>query len=250
MNRPLLAKTAVITGATGGIGSALCAAFAASGYRVVACDIREGTVAGADVFLRFDLRALVAEVAERQPVVDRILESVGESGLTVLVNNAAVQVLGPVDGLTVDDWRASLDVNLLAPVFLTQALLPALERGGGSVVNVASVHANLTKPGFVAYATSKAALVGLTRSMAVDLGRRVRVNAVLPAATATPMLTAGLGGAAELEALGAMHPLGRIARPEEVAAAVVYLASEAASFVTGAVLAVDGGVGARLHDPL
>ena len=117
------------------------------------------------------------------------------------------------------------------------------------MVNVASIHANLTKPGFVAYATSKAALVGLTRSMAVDLGRRVRVNAVLPAATATPMLTAGLGGAAELEALGAMHPLGRIARPEEIAAAVVYLASEAASFVTGTVLAVDGGVGARLHDP-
>jgi len=135
-------------------------------------------------------------------------------------------------------------------VALTQVLLPALERGRGSIVNVASVHANLTKPGFVAYATSKAALVGLTRSLAVDLGRRVRVNAVLPAATATPMLSAGLPGAGAVDALGAGHPLGRIARPEEVAAAVVYLSSEGASFITGAVLAVDGGVGARLHDPV
>lgn len=242
-------KTALITGATGGIGMALCAAFGAAGYRVIACDIQAGTPPS-DVFLRFDLRALCASAAEREAALNPIRAALGSDGLTVLVNNAAVQVLGVFEALTVDDWRATLDVNLLAPVLLTQALLPSLERGRGSVVNVASVHAHLTKPGFAAYATSKAALVGLTRSLAVDLGRRVRVNAVLPAATATPMLLAGIADAADLDALGAMHPLGRIARPEEVAAAVVYLASDAASFVTGAVLDVDGGVGARLHDPI
>ena len=94
------------------------------------------------------------------------------------MNNAAVQILAPADAITFDQWRETLDTNLLAPFLLTQALLPELERGRGSVVNVASIHANLTKPGFVAYATSKAALVGLTRSLAVDLGGRVRVNAV------------------------------------------------------------------------
>ena len=185
----------------------------------------------------------------RDAVLGRIREALGGDGVTALVNNAAVQVLGSADTLTIDDWRATLDVNLLAPFLLTQGLLPELERAGGSVVNVASVHAHLTKPGFVAYATSKAALVGLTRSLAVDLGSRVRVNAVLPAATATPMLLAGLGPG-EAGAVGAVHPLGRVARPEEIAAAVVYLASGAASFVSGAVLAVDGGIGARLHDPL
>jgi NAD(P)-dependent dehydrogenase (short-subunit alcohol dehydrogenase family) len=182
-------------------------------------------------------------------VLERIRKALGGSGVAALVNNAAVQLLGSTDTLTADDWRTTLDVNVLAPFLLTQGLLPELERAGGSVVNVASVHAHLTKRGFVAYATSKAALVGLTRSLAVDLGSRVRVNAVLPAATATPMLHAGLGPG-EVDTLGAMHPLGRVARPGEIAAAVVYLASGAASFVTGAVLAVDGGIGARLHDPI
>lgn len=243
-------RTAVVTGAIGGIGVALCVAFKEAGYRVIGCDIRDGH-APCDAFLRFDLRMLSASDSDRRAIIDGIREALGDQGLTALVNNAALQVLGSTDALTLDDWRATLDTNLLAPFLLTQGLLADLERGRGSVVNVASVHANLTKPGFAAYATSKAALVGLTRSLAVDLGGRVRVNAVLPAATATPMLLAGFEGApAAFEQLGAMHPLGRIARPEEVAAAVVYLASDAASYVTGAVLAVDGGVSSRLHDPL
>ena len=151
-----------------------------------------------------------------------IWEALGGDGVTALGDNVAVQVLGSADTLTTDDWGWSTLTAFLAPFLLTQGLLPELERAGGSVVNVASVHAHLTKPGFVAYATSKAALVGLTRSLAVDLGSRVRVNAVLPAATATPMLLAGLGPG-EAGAVGAVHPLGRVARPEEIAAAVVYL---------------------------
>ena len=185
-------KTAIVTGAAGGIGAALCAAFGQAGYRVIGCDLREGA-SNCDVFLQFDLRALSTSASDRDAVLGRIREALGGDGVAALVNNAAVQVLGSADTLTADDWRATLDVNLLAPFLLTQGLLPELERAGGSVVNVASVHAHLTKPGFVAYATSKAALVGLTRSLAVDLGSRVRVNAVLPAATATPMLLAGLG---------------------------------------------------------
>ena len=240
-------KTAIVTGAAGGIGAALCVAFGQAGYRVIGCDCRD-SASNCDVFLQFDLRTLSASASDRHVVLERIRAALGGDGVAALVNNAAVQVLGSAEALTVDDWRETLDVNLLAPFLLTQALLPEIERVGGSVVNVASVHAQLTKPGFVAYATSKAALVGLTRSLAVELGSRVRVNAVLPAATETPMLVAGLGPG-QVDALGAMHPLGRIASPEEVAAAVVYLASGAASFVNGAVLAVDGGIGGRLHDP-
>jgi NAD(P)-dependent dehydrogenase (short-subunit alcohol dehydrogenase family) len=118
------------------------------------------------------------------------------------------------------------------------------------VVNIASVHAQLTKPGFAAYATSKSALVGLTRSLAVDLEGVVRVNCISPGATGTPMLVAGFEGREEaLSQLGQCHPLGRIAAPEEVARVAVFLASDDASFIDGAVLDVDGGIGARLHDP-
>jgi NAD(P)-dependent dehydrogenase (short-subunit alcohol dehydrogenase family) len=130
-------------------------------------------------------------------------------------------------------------------------MLPDLEKARGSVVNISSVHATLTKPGFSAYATSKAALLGMTRALAVDLGPRVRVNCVTPAATDTPMLRAGFeGNPAELSALAAMHPSGRIATPEEIARVVLFLASDAASAITGAALAADGGIGGRLHDPV
>ena len=241
-------KTAIVTGANGGIGGATCTALRAAGYRVIGTDVLSGRP-DCDVFLRVELRDLCGGASGREATLARIREAIGGSPLGLLVNNAAVQILGSSEALTAEQWHETLDVNLLAPFMLAQGLLPELERGGGSIVNVASIHASLTKPGFVAYATSKAALVGLTRAMAVDLGSRVRVNAVLPAATATPMLLAGLPGQAERDALGAMHPTGRIARADEIAAAIVYLASDAASFVTGAAFTVDGGVGVRLHDP-
>ena len=141
-------------------------------------------------------------------------------------------------------------MNLFAPFALIRGLLPQLKRAQGSVVNIASVHAHLTKPGFAAYATSKHALVGLTKSLAVDLAGAVRVNCINPAATATPMLIAGFEGRSEaMESLADMHPSGRIAEPLEVARAAVFLASESASFINGAALDVDGAIGARLHDP-
>ena len=124
-------------------------------------------------------------------------------------------------------------------------------RTRGGVVNIGSIHARTTKPGFVSYATSKAALIGLTQALAVDLGSKgVRVNVVQPAATQTDMLMRGLDGHPEAyDRLAAYHPLERIADPGEIADAVMFLVSANASFITGAVLSVDGGIGVRLHDP-
>jgi NAD(P)-dependent dehydrogenase (short-subunit alcohol dehydrogenase family) len=118
------------------------------------------------------------------------------------------------------------------------------------VVNIGSIHSALTKPRFTCYATSKAALGGLTRSLAVELGGTVRVNELNPAATDTPMLRAGFEGKpGAFERLAAVHPAGRIAAPDEVARAALFLTSDAASFINGESLRVDGGVGVRLHDP-
>ncbi len=242
-------KTVIITGAAGGIGQALCLAFRRAGYRVVGTDCKP-TVDDCDVFIPLDLAAMARDERAERSGIESLCAVLDENGLNALVNNAALQIVASTPALTARDWQRSLDVNVLAPALLIQGLLPELTRARGSVVNIASVHARATKPGFAAYATSKAALVGLTRSLAVDLGGAVRVNCISPAATATAMLEAGFEQQPEaLEELGLCHPLGRIAQPEEVARAAVYLASDDASFISGAALDVDGGIGARLHDP-
>jgi len=243
-------KFAVITGASGGIGSALCAEFRERGYHVVGVDLAAPAAGICDTFVAIDLDRYCRDDGYRLQSNGQLCAAVANGDLHVLVNNAAVQVLGSAQLLTADDWQRTLNVNVVSAFLLTQALLPALAEASGSVVNIASIHATATKPGFVAYATSKAAMVGLTRSLAVDVGGRVRVNAICPAAISTPMLRAGFQQAPhKLDELAAYHPVGRIGEPSEVAKAAAYLASEAAGFVNGAVLALDGGIAARLSDP-
>jgi len=243
------AAAAVITGVSGGIGAALLRAFSDAGYATVGLDVRPCTER-CDTFVETDLHRYCRDADYRSEAGRRITDAIGGRRLHVLVNNAAVQVLRPVEALGAEDWERSLAVNLVAPFLLSQLLLSGLEAGHGSIVNIGSIHAALTKPGFVCYATTKAALAGLTRSLAVEVGARVRVNAIAPAAVDTTMLREGFAGRErELAALGAMHPAGRIASPREVALATVYLASESAGFVNGATLGVDGGMSARLHDP-
>lgn len=242
----------LITGAAGGIGRALCRAFLTDNWWVVATDVTvsEYAIYLASVFVPADLARLCDEASYREETLSALKEAASKAPLKGPINNAATQILGGVDSLTAAAWRTTLDVNVVAPFLLAQALLPELETNQGSVVNIGSIHERLTKANFVAYATSKAAISGLTRSMAVDLGARVRVNAVAPAATATAMLEAGFEGKPTLRAaLDEAHPVGRIARPEEIAEVVQLLLSDKARFLNGAVVPVDGAIGARLHDP-
>jgi NAD(P)-dependent dehydrogenase (short-subunit alcohol dehydrogenase family) len=171
--------------------------------------------------------------------------------LGVLVNNAAVQVLGGVDTLSLADWQRTLHVNLLAPFLLIQGLLSELEAAQGCVINISSIHARLTKTNFVSYATSKAALSGMTRALAVDLGGRIRINAIEPAAIATEMLRAGFNDKPErLVQLENCHPQGRIGTPHEVAALAFSMASGDLRFLHGACVGLDGGISGRLFDPV
>lgn len=245
-----MSKSVLITGAGGGIGQALCAVFSSAGYRVVATDRMSECAAECDAFIECDLEEICHSSDRLAKLTDDVRSGLAGATLDVLVNNAALQVLGGTESITTDDWMRTLDVNVTAPFLLTQALAEDLTSTEGSVVNIASVHSIATKPGFVAYATSKAALVGLTQSLAVDLGGRVRVNAINPAATETEMLVEGFAGKMELyEDLQKMHPINRIAKPEEVAQVALFLASSQASFITGATIDVDGGILSRLHDP-
>lgn len=242
----------IVTGAAGGIGQALVRAYSEAGHAVIAVDrVERPRELDCAYYVACDLQRTVADPAYAAEVFAQLRATFANRPLEALVNNAAVQVLAPTDNLGRDDWHATLEVNLLAPFFWSQAFLPELEAASGCVLNISSIHARLTKPGFVAYATSKAALSGMTRAMAVDLGERVRVNAIEPAAISTEMLRSGFAGRDQAyAALEACHPQGRVGSPEEVAALAMAISHGGLRFVHGACLAIDGGIAGRLHDPV
>ncbi len=244
-------STVLITGAAGGIGQALVREFQAAGYQVVATDLVPQPLAWPGVtYFQADLARTVVDEAYAATVFARVRKHLAGQGLKVLVNNAAVQILGGMEQLTRQDWNQTLRVNVLAPFFWTQALLPELEAGRGSVLNISSIHARLTKRDFVAYATSKAALSGMTRALAVDLGPRVRVNAIEPAAIETDMLKAGFAEQPErFRRLEGCHPRQRIGQPEEVARLALAIVGGRMGFLHGACIGLDGGIAARLFDP-
>lgn len=245
-------RSVVITGANGGIGAALVDAFAGAGWRVIATSqSRPPAKSPAHKFIQADLAALANDEKAMADFAKTVVAAAGDKPLSVLVNNAALQILGPLAKLSAADIRQSMAVNVIAPFLLAKAFLPQLEANRGAIINIGTVHAQSTKPGFAAYATSKTALHGLTRALAVDLGPKVRVNTLAPAATATPMLMAGFKGESDkFKALEGCHPLNRIASTEEIAKIALFLASDDAAFITGATLYADGGVLARLHDPV
>lgn len=245
---PKRRRVAVITGAAGGIGQALVKVFAEEGYRVVGIDRVKPRVRRGE-WINFDLAELHGQSVVALEFIRSLRDLCGRH-VDALINNAAVQIVKPVAEIEPLDWQQTLATNLLAPFWLIHGLLPQLRRTQGSVVNIASIHALQTKSHFALYATSKAALVGLTRSLALELAPLVRVNAVLPAATRTHMLIQGLmKNTKGLAALERYHPLGRIAEPKEVATAAFFLAGSQANFITGSALSIDGGIGGCLSDP-
>lgn len=242
-------KAVLITGANGGIGKALCTAFTREGYYVIATDFVEGDAA-CDAFMKIDLSELVADSSLADVFMEDISKCLSGRSLCSLINNAAFQQLASIENFELNDFRKTLDINLVAPMLLSKLLFPHLKASKGSIVNIGSIHANLTKPEFIYYATSKAALRGLTHALAVDMGGSVRVNIVQPAATRTEMLVAGFLDKEDLNKLESFHPIKRIAEPEEICSVVLFLASDNSSFVTGSSIDVDGGIGHRLHDPV
>lgn len=238
----------LITGAAGGIGSAMVSVFEAAGWQVVATDLRADPRAG---HLALDIGLCTDPGSDGHQKVVAALRAATGGRLKALIANAAHQVVKPSPDLTATDWQTTLGVNLLAPFWLAMAFKDELATNQGSFLAISSIHERMTKPGFVAYATSKAALSGMVRAMAVELGAQVRCNAICPAAIATPMLMAGFDCQPDaLAALQTYHPVGRLGRPDEVAQAALYACSDAAGFLNGSCLDLSGGISARLHDPV
>ncbi|CAI8426155.1 MAG: Dihydroanticapsin 7-dehydrogenase [Rhodospirillaceae bacterium] len=240
-------KTALITGASSGIGEAIARRFAAEGYRVLSAQRRPAPVGeslSADLLQPGAAQAVMAQV---RALTDR---------LDVVVNNAGLMLEGTAEESSEADWQAQMDLNLSLPFLLIREALPLLRQsGGGAIVNIGSVEGLAANPRHPAYAASKAGLHGLTRAIAVDEGPRgVRCNAVAPGWIDTPLnldfIDSLTGDTAAFHAgLKDIHPVGRTGRPEEVADLVYWLGSDQAGFMTGQVLTLDGGRTAKLSLP-
>jgi 3-oxoacyl-[acyl-carrier protein] reductase len=241
-------KTALVTGASRGIGRSIAVALARGKARVAIN--YAGNQAAAEESLRLvreagspDARLFqfdVADAVAAGKAVDEVVSSMG--GLHILVNNAGVALDQLVMRLKDEDWQRQLDVNLTGAFHLIRAAArPMMKARGGAIVNLTSVVGEMGNAGQAAYAATKAGLIGLTKSVARELAsRNVRVNAVSPGYIDTDM-TAALPEAAK-QKMAEMIPLGRLGSPDDVAAAVAWLCSDQASYVTGEVLRVNGGM--------
>ena len=245
-------KVALVTGAGSGIGRASALAFAREGARVVVADVNadggEATVCaikdlgGEAAFVRTD----VACAAEVEALVARTVATYGR--LDYAHNNAGILLSqAPTADISEDTWDRTIATNLKGVWLCMKYEIPELLRqGGGAIANTASLLGLVGAATFAAYAASKHGVVGLTRTAALEYARQgIRVNAVCPGAIRTGMIAAALADPQVEAQYAATHPIGRVGMPEEVAAAVIWLCSDAASFVTGHAMAVDGGIVAQ-----
>jgi len=253
MDGKLNGRVALITGAASGIGRASALRFAREGAKIVIADLDEGggrgTVAavtaegGAATFVGGD----VSKEADARRIVDAAVAAYGR--LDVLFNNAGIE--GTIGATTAEatlaDWQRIIDINLTGTFLVSHFAIPAmLKGGGGAIVNNASVAGLVGFPGMAAYCTSKGGVVQLTRAMALEYATQaIRVNCLCPGVIDTPMVERAAPSPEARTGFAAMEPVGRLGTADEVAALALYLASDDASFVTGAVIPVDGGLVAR-----
>lgn len=240
-------KTVIVTGGAQGIGRAVAQRFAAEGYRVVVADINVDVALDTAAELREltgnpDVLGSRLNVTDAEQVASLYGGLVGEyGGVDVLVNCAGITRDGRLVKMEEADWDAVLGVNLKGPFLMGREFARRVNGNGGVIVNISSIVGEDGNFGQSNYGAAKAGLINLTKTWARELARaKVRVNAVLPGFTETPM-TAAVPEKA-LEAVKGKTPMGRMARPEEIANAVYFLASDEASFITGETLRVDGGL--------
>lgn len=237
-------KTVIVTGAAGGIGSAIARRFASEGARVVVTDVNAEGVGATAAGIGAAARAFASDIATPEgcrAVIENVMAT--EGAVDILCNNAGINRRGPLLSLTPEDWRLSFAINVDAMFHLCQAALPPMiAAGGGAIVNTASQWGLHPAPNHIAYNVTKAAVASFTQNLARDYApHKIRVNAVCPGEIHTPMLEAGVKRSGRTIAdLDKLVPFGRIGKPEEVAALVAFLASDEAAFMCGSLVEITG----------
>jgi NAD(P)-dependent dehydrogenase (short-subunit alcohol dehydrogenase family) len=255
MSRRLEGRSAIVTGGASGLGECISHRLAEEGAVVAVADVDEPSaqlVAASIVKHGDDAEPMVVDVRQEGEVaamVDAVVERTG--ALDLLVCSAAIEVRATLEETTDEQWQSVLDVNLKGPFLCLKHALPAMVRaGGGSAVLLGSVLGAIGSPGYAAYCASKGALVNLAKQAAIEhAGDQVRVNVVSPSATETGLFARVAESTGEPEAIRAMvaerTPMGRLGTARDVTDAVVYLASDESSYLSGAVIPLDGGMAAR-----
>ncbi|MER3468443.1 MAG: 3-ketoacyl-ACP reductase [Thermoflexus sp.] len=250
-------KVAIVTGGAMGIGKGIATVFAREGAKVVIADVNETAGREAEKELRdqsFDVFFIWCDVSKEEDVKKMIQETIKRYGaLHILVNNAGIGVYKSIAEATREDFERCLAVNLIGPFLCTKYAIPHLKAsGGGSIINIASVHAVQNVGGTAPYAASKGGLAALTRAAAIDLARdNIRVNAICPGWIDTPLVRGIFASSPDPEEMRRRverrQLLGRLGTPEDVGYAALFLASEEASYITGTLLFVDAGMTAQLE---
>ena len=240
----------LVTGSAGAIGGAISKKFKTAGWVVCGLDQTATEANIEDHFIKADLNQFVVDEQCRQDVISEIRRWLNGHTLDVLVNNAAYQYITLNHPMPANELMKSYNINVIAPYLLTTELYLSLTEKTASVVNIGSIHSRLTKPGFVAYATTKAALAALTRGLALDFEDRVRINCIEPASVETPMLFDGFKDSPYKKSeLNSYYPQKRISTPDEIAELVSLISSDGVRFLHGSCIDISGGIASRLSDP-
>jgi meso-butanediol dehydrogenase/(S,S)-butanediol dehydrogenase/diacetyl reductase len=246
-------KVALVTGGGQGIGRGIVDRFLAEGAQVAVVQRRE---LGEELLQHPGVLGIQADLSDAAAIKAAAGQAAAHfGGIDILVNNAGVMFERSVADITLAEWDLMMALNMRAPLFLAQAVLPHLQRrGGGSIINVGSIEGLSANPLHAAYCASKAGIHGMTRAMAVDLGKDgIRCNAIAPGWIASELSENYLGSqpdaAGAREALNRLHPVGRVGQPTDVGDLAVFLASDRSGFLTGEIVVLDGGRTAKLPLP-